>query len=109
MAVSRVVFLPSQSESAPLVISQDMAAGGRVVESRVGGIPGMIQNGETGYLVNVGDIDGLAAALKESLTDDARAAQYGECARSVARERHSGRSVAKQTLAAYRACLGEMS
>lgn len=101
MTNAMTLCLPSRAESAPMVISQAMAAGRPVVASKVGGIPGMVDHAETGLLWDVGDVDTLADLLKTVLSDIDRARRMGEAARTVAKARHSARSVAARTLEAY--------
>lgn len=56
-------LLTSISEGIPLTIIEAMAARIPVVSTGVGGIPEMINHGETGFLTESGDVDGLAVAL----------------------------------------------
>ena len=84
-----VVAVPSLVEPLGNATLEAMAAGRPVVGSRVGGIPEMIVDGETGLLVPPSDPQALAAAL-ERLTDSAALrAQYGDAARDRA-ESHFG-------------------
>ncbi len=59
--------LCSFQENAPLVVSEAMAAGVPVVASRVGGIPSMVEDGQTGRLVDPRDHGQIARALAEAL------------------------------------------
>ncbi|KAA9396485.1 glycosyltransferase family 4 protein [Haloarcula sp. CBA1130] len=63
------VVHPSWTEGRPTVVYEAMAAGTPVVASRVGGIPEMVVDGETGVLVPPKDPVTLTAAL-DSLLDD---------------------------------------
>ncbi len=62
-----VFLLPSQSESFGLGALEAMACGVPVVASRVGGIPEVVVDGETGALLPVGDVDAMAEATVELL------------------------------------------
>src|SRR4029077_5841450 len=73
LAAMDVFVLPSRAEAMPLVIPEAWAAGLPVVASRVGGIPELIEDGRTGLLVESGDVDGLAARLRQLLADPTRA------------------------------------
>jgi glycosyltransferase involved in cell wall biosynthesis len=96
------LVLPSFSESAPLVVSQAQAAGKPVIASQVGGVPGLIQDGETGILVEPRDAEKLAVALRKLLTDEVLRQRISMNAARIARERYEPVSVAKKTLSAYR-------
>jgi N-acetyl-alpha-D-glucosaminyl L-malate synthase BshA len=69
LAAAHVFLLPSASESFGLSALEALACGVPVVASRVGGLPELIRDGETGRLCPVGDIDGMAAAAGELLRD----------------------------------------
>ncbi len=73
-----VLVLPSRREALPLVLLEAAKVCTPVVASRVGGIPEVVLDGETGRLVSVGDVEGLARALLELLGDDALRRQFGE-------------------------------
>ena len=62
-----------------------MAAGVPVVATSVGGIPDAVIEGVTGRLVAPGDVDGLAAALVEILTDQGVRNAMGKAAHDRAR------------------------
>ena len=50
--------------------------------SNVGGVPEVVEDGRTGVLVPVGDVDALARALTSLLLDDGLAARMGEAGRA---------------------------
>ena len=60
-------LLPSASESFGLAALEAMACGVPVIASRVGGVPEVVVDGESGGLVGVGDVDALAARAIEYL------------------------------------------
>jgi glycosyltransferase involved in cell wall biosynthesis len=63
MAQARALVLPSLSEGLGRVALEAMLTGTPVVGTRVGGIPDVVCDGESGILVDAGDAAGLAAAL----------------------------------------------
>ena len=63
--LASVVCLLSQTEGLPNVLLEAMSAGKPVVATRAGGTPEVVVDGETGFLVDVGDIE--AAASKVSV------------------------------------------
>ncbi len=94
--------LPSAQENVPMVIAQAMAAGKPVVATRVGGVAEMVgQEGERGLLVDVGDIDGLAAAITHLLQSPAQCALLGQAGRSFALENYHLDRVAQRTFDVY--------
>jgi len=67
MIESRVVVLPSFAEGLPVVLMEALALHRPVISTFVAGIPELVENGETGWLVPAGDLDALAEALRQSL------------------------------------------
>jgi glycosyltransferase involved in cell wall biosynthesis len=64
-----VFVLPSHSEGRPKVLYEAMITGMAIIATRTGGIPEIIEDGVTGRLVEPGDVDGLAALVKEFCKD----------------------------------------
>ena len=62
-----IFALPSLNEGMGRVIVEAMAAGKPVIASRTGGIPDLVQDGETGHLVEPCDANQLAAAISDLL------------------------------------------
>ena len=75
---STVVAMPSRFEPFGLVALQAAQLGRPVVGFAVDGLAEAVADGETGLLVEPGDVAGLGAALVDLLTDPARAASLGE-------------------------------
>jgi glycosyltransferase involved in cell wall biosynthesis len=82
------------------------ALGVPVVATAVGGVPEIVEDGRTGRLVPSRDPHALATALLEALADAESRQGWAERARESVRRFHIARTV-EQTLAAYRAVLGE--
>jgi glycosyltransferase involved in cell wall biosynthesis len=78
MAVADLLLLPSEMESFGLVALEAMACGVPVVASRVGGIPEVVLDGQTGRLCTPGDIKGMAEAALEILSNPYLHHQMGE-------------------------------
>jgi glycosyltransferase involved in cell wall biosynthesis len=71
LARARMLVLPSRHEGQPNVLMEAMALGVPVIASRVGGVPDLVVDGETGLLVEPGDAPGLSRAIARIATDDA--------------------------------------
>jgi len=81
MAAARCLVVPSIYEGMPLVILEAMACAVPVLASRVSGIPEVVIDGETGWLVPPEDPSQLAAALRVVLDDGEEAARRGDAGR----------------------------
>lgn len=87
---ARAVALPSEwYENAPFAVIEAMALARPVVGSRIGGIPEMVQEGQTGYLFEPGNAEDLAAKLELVLrAPRGELAEMGLRARRLAEERY---------------------
>jgi glycosyltransferase involved in cell wall biosynthesis len=75
------LVVPSIYEGMPLVVLEAMEAGVPVIASRVSGIPEVVADGRTGWLVPPEDPERLAAALEAALADPEEARRRGEAGR----------------------------
>ncbi len=69
---------PSAYESFSIVLLEAMASGKPVVATNVGGIPHLVRNGKTGIIVNYGDPEGIADAIKKLLSNSELRRQMSE-------------------------------
>jgi starch synthase len=72
-----------------------------VVATRVGGIPEVVVDGETGWLVEPGDPAALARALHGALAEPERARQMGEAGRRRVAAHFAWDRIAGRTLEVY--------
>ena len=79
-----VVCLSSTAEGLPMIILEAMAAGKPIVATEIGGVAEAVQNGRTGILVPVGDVQAFAAALVRLAGNAELADRMGR----AGRERH---------------------
>ncbi len=88
LAGAAALVVPSIYEGMPLVVLEAMAAGVPVVASAVSGIPEVVVDGETGWLVPPEDPRALKAALEEVLARPQEARRRGEAGRRRVEERY---------------------
>ena len=100
-----VFALPSEYESFGLAALEAMACGVPVLATRTGGIPEVVEDGVTGILCEVGDIQGLSDALCVLLNDRTASGAMGRSARVKAKERFSLDRVLPGYEAVYREVL----
>lgn len=104
-ALADVVVVPSFIEATSIATLEAMACARPVVASRVGGLPFLVREGESGRLVEPGDPAALAAALDDLLGDPARVRAMGEAARRRVEQELAWPAIARQTRAVYEAAL----
>ncbi len=100
-AAADVFVLPSRSEALGSVLLEAMACGLPVVATRVGGVPEVIEPGQTGLLVPVRCPAELAEAIGSLFADPEAARQLGQRARRYVVEHRSSRRMVEQTLRIY--------
>lgn len=86
LSVADLFIMPSQSESFGLAALEAMACKVPVISSNAGGLPELNVEAVTGYLRNVGDVDGMAERAIYILEDNARLAQFKDNALARAKE-----------------------
>jgi starch synthase len=96
-----VFACPSVYEPLGIVNLEAMACGTAVVASRVGGIPEVVADGETGLLVPPDDPSALASALNSLLGNPGRASAMGRAGRTRAVTEFSWQAVAARTAVLY--------
>ena len=97
---SHLVCVPSRSDPLPTVVLEAMVSARPVLGSNVGGIPFMVRDGETGWLVPAGDATALAERAITLSGDRAGMAQAGQAARRDAAVRFSWSATGEQLVAA---------
>lgn len=88
LSASNVLLLPSEQESFGLAALEAMACEVPVVASRVGGLPEVVTDGETGFLSEVGDVDKMAEDAARLLADPELRKKMGKSARESAISRY---------------------
>jgi len=80
LTAADVALVPA-GEVTPLVLMEAMAVGTPVVAARMGGIPDVVIDGDSGLLVNPGDSDAMAAAVARLVEDRGLVARLAGAAR----------------------------
>ncbi len=101
--------LPSLYEGFGIAILEAMAAGKPVIATSVGGIPEFVLSGETGLLVEPGNVEALADAIDRLLSHPQQARTMGAKGRIRAGERYHISTVVRQHEQVYTACLTQAS
>jgi glycosyltransferase involved in cell wall biosynthesis len=101
MAALDVLVFSSRWEGLPVTLLEGMAAAKPVVSTAVGGVPGVVGEGESALLVPAGMASVLADAVVRVLRDPALAQKLSALARARVREKYSLDSMLDRTLALY--------
>jgi glycosyltransferase involved in cell wall biosynthesis len=101
LAAASVFALVSFEEGSPMGIEEAMAAGVPVVTSNRCGMPYMVRDGESGFLVDPHDTQEIAERLGQLLTNTALRSAMSEHSRRIALDRFHPASIALRTRAVY--------
>jgi len=101
LCAADVLLLPSEQESFGLAALEAMAVEVPVIASRVGGLPEVVDDGETGFLSSVGDVDKMADDAVRLLTDPKFRRDMGKRARESAITRYSTDKIIPQYIEFY--------
>ena len=101
MAALDVLVFSSRWEGLPVTLLEGMAAARPIVSTAVGGVPGVVGDGDSALLVPAGISSVLADAVVRVLRDPALARKLSAAARARVREKYSLDSMLNQTLALY--------
>jgi len=93
LAVTDVFLLPSENESFGLVILEAHACGVPCVTSNAGGIPEVNLDGETGFTVNVGEIETFASKIEQLYDDKELRNRFSNNAKTISRDRFNANKI----------------
>jgi N-acetyl-alpha-D-glucosaminyl L-malate synthase BshA len=87
LSVAHAFLLPSSQESFGLAALEAMACEVPVIASRIGGLPELVEEGVTGFLLDPNDVEGMARSGIALLTDEELHRRMAEAARAAAKTR----------------------
>lgn len=105
LCAADVLLLPSEQESFGLAALEAMACEVPVIASRVGGVPEVVDDGITGFLSSVGDVEKMASDAARLLTDEKLRREMGRRARESATSRYSTDKIIPQYIEFYQQIL----
>ena len=100
-----IFLLTSPHEGTPLAILEAWAFGRPVIASRVGSVPAIVLEGETGILFQSGDGAALTQAISRLLASPGEGRRLGEAGRHYVRSRYDLRVLAELYESHYRVLL----
>ena len=101
LPVGKLFLLPSDKESFGLAALEAMACGVPVIGTAAGGLPEVVEDGVTGFLRPVGDVDGMAEAGIALVGDEERWKAFSAAARTHSVERFPTRTIVARYRALY--------
>jgi L-malate glycosyltransferase len=96
VGASDLFLLPSEAESFGMAALEALASEVPVIATRAGGLPEVVDDGETGYLLPVGDVDAMAERAVEILSNDELRRRMGRLGRERAIERFDEAKIVPQ-------------
>jgi L-malate glycosyltransferase len=105
LPLADLLLMPSELESFGLAALEAMACKVPSIATRVGGVPELVDDGVTGLLYEVGDVDAMAQGALSLLTDPARLDAMREAGRKTAQTRFCASLVVPQYLSYYESVL----
>jgi N-acetyl-alpha-D-glucosaminyl L-malate synthase BshA len=106
LPLADIMLMPSQLESFGLAALEAMACKVPAIATRVGGVPELIEDGRTGLLYPVGNVEDMAAGAIDLLKDHARLQAMREAARKDAQKRFCASLVVPKYVKYYESILG---
>lgn len=106
-AAADAVTLPSHKEGLPVTVCEAMLSARPVVATRVGGIPEILSHGETGFLCDAHDVEGLSDLYRRLFGELGAAYEMGQRAAAFARSRLTWEANARSYDRLFRRLVGE--
>ncbi len=109
LGIADVFLLPSELESFGLAALEAEACEVPVIATRIGGIPEVVTDSETGFLSDVGDTEKMSDDVMKLLNDEEMRRAFGTKARESAVARYGSELIIPQYIAFYEKILGAKS
>lgn len=104
LSQAAMLLLPSRSESFGIVLLEAWAHGLPVIGARLGGIRGVVDEGQNGLLVPFGNVPALAEAMNQLGQDEQLRQRLGHCGRQKVNQQYSWEQVCDRVLSSYDNC-----
>ena len=103
---AEMLVVPAVSEASPLVAVEAMACGLPVVASRISGLPSLVKDWDTGFLIKPGDVGQLSMAMTFLWGDDGLRSRMGKNGRHLVLRDFVWAAVARRYLDVYGSLVG---
>jgi glycosyltransferase involved in cell wall biosynthesis len=107
MGIADIFLLPSELESFGLAALEAEACEVPVIATRIGGIPEVVTDGETGFLSDIGDTEKMSDDAMRFLNDEEMRRAFGEKARESAVSRYGSELIIPQYINFYEKILAQ--
>jgi L-malate glycosyltransferase len=101
LGIADIFLLPSELESFGLAALEAEACEVPVIATRIGGIPEVVTEGETGFLSDIGDTEKMSDDVMKFLNDEELRQSFGEKARESAVSRYGSELIIPQYINFY--------
>ncbi len=107
LGIADVFLLPSELESFGLAALEAQACEVPVIATRIGGIPEVVSEGETGYLSDIGDTEKMSDDVIKLLADQDLRFSFGQKGREQAIQRYGSDKIIPQYISFYESVLNK--
>ncbi len=96
-----IFLLPSYGEGMPMSIIEAMSYSIPVISTSVGGVPELVSDGETGFLINPGDLGALYEKIKFLIQNKKYRKKFGKQGKQIIQNKHNTDAIIKKMLDIY--------
>ncbi|MFD2925786.1 N-acetyl-alpha-D-glucosaminyl L-malate synthase BshA [Halobacillus naozhouensis] len=108
LSISDLKLLLSEKESFGLVLLEAMACGVPCIGTNIGGIPEVIDHGETGFITELGNTEQVVHFAEKILQDTAAHHRFSEHAKQFVRDKFASTAIVEQYEQLYRQVLNDV-